>query len=164
MRQSRTLTVSDVSRTPPRRRWPAREKRSATVCAHAFNICKPRVCTRSTYVHIGGGRRWGQGCSFAECGLILMGTDDKQRKQASSLSGEICLLLAGLHGGLGRGWYTRTHPRQRRRRWTTTMSIRGNTTLWQRRAHTTIFPLRWGTAIVYPSRKLATLTRTDACK
>ena len=32
--------------------------------------------------------------SFVECGLILMGTDDKQHKQASSLPGEICLLLA----------------------------------------------------------------------
>lgn len=31
--------------------------------------------------------------SLVECGLILMGTDDKQRKQASSLPGEICLLF-----------------------------------------------------------------------
>lgn len=37
--------------------------------------------------------------SFVECGLILMGTDDKQRKQASSLPGEICLLLPGLQWG-----------------------------------------------------------------
>lgn len=37
--------------------------------------------------------------SFVECGLILMGTDDKQRKQASSLPGEICLLLAGVQRG-----------------------------------------------------------------
>lgn len=28
-----------------------------------------------------------------------MGTDDKQRKQASSLPGEICLLLAGVQRG-----------------------------------------------------------------
>lgn len=53
-----------------------------------------------TYVHTGrppwGGRAW---ASFVECGLILMGTDDKQRKQASSLPGEICLLLAGVQRG-----------------------------------------------------------------
>lgn len=52
-----------------------------------------------TYVHIGG-PPWGPGASFVECGLILMGTDDKQRKQASSLPGEICLLLPRVQWGL----------------------------------------------------------------
>lgn len=52
-----------------------------------------------TYVHIGG-PQWGPGASFVECGLILMGTDDKQRKQASSLPGEICLLLPRVQWGL----------------------------------------------------------------
>lgn len=50
-------------------------------------------------MYTSGGRRGvaGRGrASFVECGLILMGTDDKQRKQASSLPGEICLLLAGV--------------------------------------------------------------------
>ena len=47
--------------------------------------------------------------SFVECGLILMGTDDKQRKQASSLPGEICLLLPGLQWG---PIHARTHARR----------------------------------------------------
>lgn len=50
-------------------------------------------------MYTSGGRRGAAGrgrASFVECGLILMGTDDKQRKQASSLPGEICLLLAGV--------------------------------------------------------------------
>lgn len=63
-----------------------------------------------TYVHTGrppwGGRAR---ASFVECGLILMGTDDKQRKQASSLPGEICLLLAGVQRGLDtRAFHTDT--------------------------------------------------------
>lgn len=60
--------------------------------------------------------------SFVECGLILMGTDDKQRKQASSLPGEICLLLAGVQRGPDtrasrtptRDTSTRAAPRHRR--------------------------------------------------
>lgn len=65
---------------------------------------------------------WGGRASFVECGLILMGTDDKQRKQASSLPGEICLLLAGVQRGSDtRASHTdmrhesRREPRHRRR-------------------------------------------------
>lgn len=57
----------------------------------------------STYLHMYTGSRDRRGGWFVECGLILMGTDDKQRKQASSLPGEICLLLlacsGAIHGG-----------------------------------------------------------------
>lgn len=45
-------------------------------------------------------RGWWMAGLFVECGLILMGTDDKQRKQASSLPGEICLLLAACSGAI----------------------------------------------------------------
>lgn len=56
-------------------------------------------------MYTSGGRRGVAGrASFVECGLILMGADDKQRKQASSLPGEICLLLAGVQQW---GRYTR---------------------------------------------------------
>lgn len=60
-------------------------------------------------MYTSGGRRGVAGrASFVECGLILMGTDDKQRKQASGLSGEICLLLAGVQQW---GRYTRARAR-----------------------------------------------------
>lgn len=59
--------------------------RCTRACVCVCIRCRLYLCThRPTAV----GR-----ASFVECGLILMGTDDKQRKQASSLPGEICLLL-----------------------------------------------------------------------
>jgi len=54
--------------------------------------------------------------SFVECGLILMGTDDKQRKQASSLPGEICLLLAGVQRGPDTRTSRLAHRHETRRR------------------------------------------------
>lgn len=62
---------------------------------------------------------------FVECGLILMGTDDKQRKQASSLPGEICLLLPGLQWG---PIHARTHMHSVTTTMTTTMLERMATT------------------------------------
>lgn len=133
------------------------------VCAHAFNICKlGRVCTRRLYLCTHRPSAVGR-ASFVECGLILMGTDDKQRKQASSLPGEICLLLPGVQWGL----YTRTHSRQRRG---TTSTCTGGSQRssapeklpWQRRAHTIIFVQC--TLIVYSSRvQIRTYTYTCAC-
>lgn len=74
------------------------------------------VCGRF-YLHVERGNERGRrggwmAGSFVECGLILMGTDDKQRKQASSLPGEICLLLpacsGAIHGNVAQT--TMTHP------------------------------------------------------
>lgn len=67
------------------------------------NLTCERVCGRfHLHMYTGWrGRRGGwMAGSFVECGLILMGTDDKQRKQASSLPGEICLLLPACSGAI----------------------------------------------------------------
>lgn len=83
-------------------RWRCTRAR-ARVCACVYVCirCRLYLCThRPTAV----GR-----ASFVECGLILMGTDDKQRKQASSLPGEICLLLPRVQWDPVR--YTRIYAR-----------------------------------------------------
>jgi len=81
------------------------------------------LCTHRGRPPWGGRAR----ASFVECGLILMGTDDKQRKQASSLPGEICLLLAGVQRGPG---YTRVAHRHETRRREPRRAIEGYRHSW----------------------------------
>ena len=69
-------------------------------CYRRFDLRECLWPVLPLYVHKLGGGDAGMAGSFVECGLILMGTDDKQRKQASSLPGEICLLLPACSGAI----------------------------------------------------------------
>lgn len=79
--------------------WSVRERCSGGVHTRLIYVNSAAyVYTRRLYLCTHRPTAVGR-ASFVECGLILMGTDDKQRKQASSLPGEICLLLPGVQWG-----------------------------------------------------------------